>query len=50
MRPKRYPYSKLRVQEVIIDETRLSFSQIFRIIEIQDSWTGKVIDYRREIK
>lgn len=49
MRPKRYPYSKLRVKEVGVDETRLPFSQIFRIIEIQDSWTGEVLDYRREI-
>lgn len=50
MRPKKYPYSRQRFQELVIDKTRLPFSHVFRIIEIRDSWTDEVIDYRREIK
>lgn len=49
MRPKKYPYSKQRYQEVIVNETRFPYSNmVSRIIAVKDTYTGKIIDYRFE--
>lgn len=49
MRPKRYPYSKQRYQEISVSEIRAPYSNInLRIIEVRDTYTNKIIDYRYE--
>ena len=51
MRPKRYPYSKQRFKVVVIEETYVPFTGLVsQVIEIRDTWMGKIIDYFYEVK
>lgn len=51
MRPKRYPYSRPRYQKIVINEEYLTFSdRTFQVIELKNAWTGKIVDYRHEVR
>ncbi|MHB9781152.1 hypothetical protein ACXM1Q_000170 [Streptococcus sp. 10F2] len=52
MRPKKYPYSKQRYQDGAVTETWYTdgTSKTYLEIAIVDTWTGKTVGYRHEVR